>query len=292
MTVRWRAAIGAGLLLAGPAMAAVDLQALWDFGQPARSEQRFREALRTAEGDDALILKAQIARTWSIRREYRQALLTLSEIEPALGRAGPEARTHYFLEVGRTFASATHRPEELTLHARAMAREAYSRALGLARSSGLDALAIDALHMFAFVDTDPQDGLRWADEALAIAVRSAQRDARRWEATLRRNRGVALNQLGRHDEALAEFRRALPLEEARGPAREVRIAHWLIAHTQRLRGRLDEARDVQLRLEREWEAAGEADPYVFEELEAIYRALGDAERAGQYAARLKAVRKS
>ncbi len=105
---------------------------------------------------------------------------------------------------------------------------------------------------------------------------------------LRNNRGVALNQLKRHDEALSEFKLALPLYEAGGNTTYIRIAHWMIAHTLRLLGRLDEARDIQLRLEREFDAAGEPDPYVFEELEAIYKAQGNTERAGHYAARLKA----
>jgi hypothetical protein len=51
---------------------------------------------------------------------------------------------------------------------------------------------------------------------------------------------------------------------------------------------LDEAIEIQLRLEREWDEAGEPDPYVFEELEHLYRALQDGERADFYAARRKA----
>ena len=52
--------------------------------------------------------------------------------------------------------------------------------------------------------------------------------------------------------------------------------------------RLDQALDIQLRLERAFDADNDPDPYVFEELEAIYKAQGNAERATHYAARLKA----
>ena len=142
--------------------------------------------------------------------------------------------------------------------------------------------------MFAFVDTDPQSGIQWADEGIALAKASTQPAARRWEATLRNNRGVALNQLKRHDEALAEFKTALQLTQADGKPYDVRVAHWMVANTLRLLGRLDEARDIQLRLEREWDEAKEPDPYVFEELETIYKAQGNTERAAHYAARLKA----
>ncbi len=49
-------------------------------------------------------------------------------------------------------------------------------------------------------------------------------------------------------------------------------------------GRLDEALAIQLRLERECEAANAPDRYVFEELEILYRERGDRSRAGHYAA--------
>ena len=50
-------------LAATTAVAAVDLDALWSFHDPAASEARFRAALDSAQGDDALILQTQIART-------------------------------------------------------------------------------------------------------------------------------------------------------------------------------------------------------------------------------------
>ena len=111
----------------------------------------------------------------------------------------------YWLELGRSWASATHTPEQLTPGAKAQARNAYDHALSIAKAARLDGLAIDTVHMHAFVDTDPESGIKWADEGLKLAMASTQPEARRWEAALRNNRGVALNQLKRHDEALAEF---------------------------------------------------------------------------------------
>jgi hypothetical protein len=51
--------------------------------------------------------------------------------------------------------------------------------------------------------------------------------------------------------------------------------------------RFDEALAIQLRLERERDTAGQPDRFVFEELEALYRERGDAERAAHYAQRRK-----
>ncbi|HET7525527.1 MAG TPA: tetratricopeptide repeat protein, partial [Burkholderiaceae bacterium] len=278
------------LLLSTTSAMAIDVNALWDFSKPALSEERFRAALASASGDDALILQTQIARTWGLRRDFDRARAVLAEAQPQLNDASAEAQVHYWLELGRTYCSATHDDASQNDEAKARARTAYGNALALARAASLDSLAIDTLHMYAFVDRTPADELRYVDQALALLQASTQPDAKGWEASLRNNRGYALQQLRRYDEALAEFRRALAAREKQGKPRGIRIAHWMIANTYRLMGRLDEAREIQLRLEREWDADNEPDPYVFEELEAIYRAQGNAERAAHYAARLKATR--
>jgi hypothetical protein len=51
---------------------------------------------------------------------------------------------------------------------------------------------------------------------------------------------------------------------------------------------MDEALDIQLRLERECDAAKMPDRYVFEELEILYRARGDETHAAHYAELVKA----
>lgn len=269
---------------------AIDVNALWEFGKPAASEERFRAALATATGDDALILRTQIARSWGIRRDFDKARALLAEVEPQLNAAGPEAQVHYWLELGRTHSSATHDPASQTAEAKARARTAYDNALALATANKLDYLAIDTMHMYAFVDRTPDDELKWVDRALAVVEASTQADAKQWEGSLRNNRGYALHQLGRNEEALAEFKRSLAARERQGDVRGIRIAHWMIAMTLRHMGRLYAAMEIQLRLEREWDADHDPDPYVFEELEKIYRARGDTARADHYAARLKATK--
>jgi len=270
---------------------AIDVNALWDFGKPALSEERFRAALATATGDDALILRTQIARSWGLRRDFDKARAILAEIEPQLDTAGTAVEAHYWLELGRTYSSATHDPASQTEDTKARARTAYDNALAVATANKLDYLAIDTMHMYAFVDRTPENELQWADRALALVEASTQADAKKWEASLRNNRGYALHQLGRNDEALAEFKLALAARERQGDVRGIRIAHWMIAMTLRHMGRLYAALEIQQRLEREWDADGQPDPYVFEELEKIYRARGDTARADQYAARLKAAHK-
>jgi len=262
---------------------AIDLVPLWDFNNPEVSEQRFRAASTTATGDDALILETQIARTYGLRKDFAQARRILDAIADRVTSAGPEARTRYALELGRTYASAAHPPESQTAEARARARGAYESALRSAKEAHLDGLAIDAIHMLAFVDTAPSDQLKWGREALAVVEASSQPEAKRWEASIRNNIGYALHQLGRFDEALTQFRQAVVLRERGSDAEATRSAHWMVAWTLRALGKTDEALAIQLRLERECDAAGAPDRHVYEELELLYRARGDEALAKRYA---------
>ena len=275
----------AGLALSAQA---VDLSSLWDFSRPDVSEQRFRAALLTASADDALILRTQIARSLGLRRDFERAREELRAVAKELDRAGAEARTRYFLELGRTYASAAHPAELQTPQASELARSAYRQAIELARTASLDGLAIDAIHMMAFVDTGAADQLTWAEEALRIVESSTQPAARRWEASIRNNLGHALHQLGRYDEALVQLRQAVAIRERGTSAEATRTTHWMVARTLRAMGRVDEALQIQLRLEREADLGGKPDHYVFEELRLLYASKGEPDRARHYEDRIAA----
>jgi tetratricopeptide (TPR) repeat protein len=262
-----------------------DLDALWDFSDPAASERRFSQALPTATGDDALVLQTQIARTHGLRKDFDKARAVLAQVEPRLKDAGPEPKIRYELEMGRTYASATHPRDSQTPEAKSKARAHFDSALAVARKASLDGLAIDAIHMMAFLDTAPADQEKWAREALAIVMASDQPAAKRWEGSVRNNLGYALHQQGRYEEALVEFRKAVEIRERGTNPVATRTAHWMVAWTLRAMGRIDEALAIQLRLQKEGEAAGKPDPYVFEELALLYQAKGDEARAKHYADR-------
>jgi tetratricopeptide (TPR) repeat protein len=276
------AALAAQLFMAGAVMA-IDVTPMWDFGKPEVSEQRFRAALDGASAEDRLILQTQIARTYGLRKDFEQARSILIALKPQIDAAGAEARTRYALEWGRSWASATHASESQTPQVKDTARAAYLEALQTAKDARLDNLAIDAIHMLAFVDTAAEDQLTWGREALAVVEASSQPSAKKWEASIRNNIGYALHQLGRYPEALEQFNQAVALREKGTNSEATRSAHWMVAWTLRALQRNDEALAIQLRLERECAAAGQPDPYVFEELEILYRANGDSERAAHYA---------
>jgi len=270
---------------------AIDLASLWNHGKPELSEQRFRDALQDASDEDALVLRTQIARTYGLRRDFVRAREILSGIEAQAMKASPEVRTRYFLELGRTYASTTHPPESQTPETRQLARSHYTQAFETAQQAGLDELAIDALHMMVCVDPDPDDQLKWNMKAVAYMEESSQPEAKKWEGSLRNNIGYAQHLRGDYEEALRQYELSLAAHERAGRAANVRIAHWMIAHTLRAQGKLREAIDIQLRLEREWDLAGEPDPYVYEELEHLFRAVNETERAEAYAHKLRESRK-
>lgn len=263
-------------LTGGAAMAALDIDALWDYARPADSETRFRAALETAKGDDVLILRTQIARTYNLRERFDDAHRELDIVEPMLpAAAGAEPRVRTLLERGRTLRSSKQPVQARPLFV--LAFEAADRA-----RPKLEALAADALHMVALVEPGTNAQLEWNRKLIAYARAASHPKAHTWEAPALNNIGVTLNEAGRHEDALAAFRDALAAYQRSGKPAQIRVARWMVANTLRRLDRIDEALAAQLELERQFAAAGETDAYVFEELALLYGAKGDAAKAALY----------
>ncbi len=252
------AACAATLFLLSTEASAMDVSPYWNFSDPAASEAALRKALATvANSDDELSLETQIARTYGLRSRFDAAHALLDRIEPRLASAGAEPRVRYLLERGRTLRSSKA-PER--------ARPLFVEAADRARTAGLDALEVDALHMIALVEPGPAEQLQWSRKALAVAAASSEPAARNWDASLANNIGMSLHDAGRYDEALASFETALAARERIGAATRVREARWMIAWALRSLRRHDDALAVLARLEAEYAAAGQPDGYVFEEI--------------------------
>ena len=118
------------------------------------------------------------------------------------------------LRTGRTLSSATTRPNRR--RRRSGRRRApppaglRDRPRGAARRPG-DRRA----RMMAFVDTGPAERLQWNLQALALVEALSQPAAKKWEASLRNNAGLALHDLGRYprrwrSSSAVELRSAAP----------------------------------------------------------------------------------
>ena len=235
-----------------------DFEDLWDYGKPAESEARFRDALaRAAPGSEAESqLLTQIARTHSLRREFAEANALLDRVEPRLAASPPKIAVRYALERGRTFNSAGDKPR---------AKALFETAWDKASAARLDFYAIDAAHMMAFV-TPPDEQHAWNLKALALTERTPDARAKKWLVSLYNNIGWTYHDQQDYPAALAMFEKALAASEARGSAGQTRIARWTIARCLRSLGRFDEALARQVALRDDPKLGGAGDGYVHEEI--------------------------
>ena len=274
-------AVGAVILVSGVSVAA-DIDVLWDYARPVESEARFREALKTETGDAALELETQIARTFSMRRDFLRANSMLDAVAARTsGNTAPRVRIRYLLERGRALNSSGQFEK---------AKPLFSDAFQLAQREGEVLLAIDAAHMFGF-SKNLDEAMSWNQVAMRLALASELPRAIRWRASIANNMGSSERERGNLDAAARHFDAALKAHQATGTPLQVRIAWWQVANVKRLQGKLDDALAIQQRLEREMLAAKEPDEYVYEELVAISRTLKRPEDTDRYTEKLNGLRR-
>jgi tetratricopeptide (TPR) repeat protein len=224
------------------------------------------------QGDQRLEVQTQIARTFSLRRDFAQAHKLLDEVEPQLASAGAAPRVRYLLERGRTFNSAGDKER---------ARPLFVQAWEIAMAHDLEGLAVDAAHMVPIV-VGGAEGAQWTQRGVDLARRSNDPKARAMLPALLNNHAWNLHDEGRYAEALPAFREAEAAWLATGRQPQGRIARWSVARCLRSLGRFDEALTIQRSLEKEWAAAGSVDGYVFEELAELLEATGRRDEAKPY----------
>ena len=279
---RARKGIALGLLMGclNGDILAVDIDALWDYDQPGVSETRFREALKSESGDDALELETQIARALSLRREFNKAHTLLDSIEKRLSeKTKPATRVRYLLERGRTWRSAGDPVK---------ARPLFFEAWQLADREKITLLAIDAAHMLGIVDP-PAEAMRWNERAMTLAMSTNVPRALRWRGSLANNMGHTERERGNLDAAIKHFRASLTAFQLTRNDSQIRVAQWQVANVLRLQKKYDEALAMQLRLEKDMTEANAPDGYVYEEIAEIYLAKGNAVEAKAYFAKAVSV---
>jgi tetratricopeptide (TPR) repeat protein len=237
---------------------------LWDFGNPAASEERFREAADD-DGNSAhlrAVMTTQLARALGIQGRVDEALAVLESVaaEVPAGDGGAddaELRARVAIERGRLAASAG-RPAD--------AVPELTRGVREAALAGSTFLVLDALHMLALNDAGHEE--EWAAEGFDVldGVRDAR--LRRWGVALHNNLGWTMHDAGRAEAALTHFEQAVEAADRYGTAEQRHVARWSVARCLRSLGRTDEA----LALQRELAAARPEDPYVQAELAALTEA--------------------
>lgn len=243
------------------------LDALWDFSDPAATIDRFREAME-AEGVGAEAraeLATQVARAWGLIGNVEEAESELAAAEEEVDAPSENLLARIALERGRLRVADGEPDDAVPL---------FTLAARHAAAAGSPYLALDALHMLALTDSGHQE--EWAAEGFSMLGTVTQPRTLRWGVALHNNLAWYLHDSGRPEEAMPHFQQALAAAEEYGTADQRFIGRWAIARCLRTLGRTDEARQIQegLAVERP------RDRFVKEELEALGGAPGTTGAAG------------
>lgn len=235
-----------------------DFDQLWNYDQPAETEQRFRELIPVLQHDSTRYaeLLTQIARTQSLQHQFDAAHNTLEQAQNLLSPDQPRGTIRYLLERGRTLNSSGH-PEQ----AQPLFLEAWQKA----RDNHEDFYAIDAAHMMGIVAPKEQQ-LAWELKALRLTETTVDQRAKRWAGSLCNNIGWTYYDQQEFELALTYFYQAQKHWQTAQRDKNVLIARWCIAKTLRAMQRVEEAVAIQCDLLVEYEQRGENSYYVYEEV--------------------------
>ena len=253
---------------------------VWNFGDPAASEEAFRALAAEAEaaGNDTYAAEAmtQVARTFSLRGEFDQANAILDVVDEGPQGSVPVVRVRSLLERGRTLNSGGDRVAALPLF-----EEAYE----IAAANGEDFLAGDALHM-AGIAADIDGERQWVGVLSDFVEGDPVNPATYWFGAMHNNLGWSYMSADRFEEALTEFQASRDAYAAMdGKRYETLIADYSVGQAMRRLGRCEAALPLQ---EQTFEAIRtefeQDDEYVAEEIALCRAALGDTDGAREPAA--------
>ena len=215
---------------------------LWNYSDPAATEQRFREILNkeatTSDMSYHLQLLTQIARTYSLRGMFAEAHAMLDEVRSALPDSPALETLRYHLERGRTYRSAGEKENAL---------KEFNEALSMADKVGNDFHTVDIMHMLAIMAA-PDEGVEWNLRAIQKAESSVQERAKNWLGSLYNNLGWAYFDKEDYEKALETFETGLTWQQSKGRDKEAQIAKWCIGRTMRAQGSVDDALQIQMEL--------------------------------------------
>src|SRR5579862_7300967 len=136
----------------GKRMTSEEIDSLWDYNEPAKSFQKFQEALASAPGSSDEI-RTQIARSLGLQRKFEEGRAEIAKIS---AKPSPIVAVRVALESGRIENSSGNKTA---------AEPQFLEAYNLAKKHKFDFYAIDAAHMMGIV-TSGADSLDWNEKAI------------------------------------------------------------------------------------------------------------------------------
>jgi len=239
------------------------IDALWDYNDPAKSFQRFQEAL-ASDPDSSDEIRTQIARCLGLQRKFEEGRAEIAQVS---SHPSPVVAVRVALESGRLENSAGNKTA---------AEPYFLQAYHLAREHNLDFYAIDAAHMMGIVTSDAAS-LDWNEKAIHMAEASNDPRARNWKGSLLNNTGWTYHDRGLYEQALSLFQSALDFQKEQGNEIPLRIATWTVGRCLRSLKRYDEALAIQRSLE-----GGPSAGYIEEELGELLLVTGHPDPSKAY----------
>ncbi|BBM81857.1 tetratricopeptide repeat protein [Candidatus Uabimicrobium amorphum] len=236
-----------------------DFDDLWDYQNPQQTRENFTKLLPLSDENLNLQLKTQIARTYSLQRNFTEAHKILDEVQQQLPASNSLTHTRYFLERGRTFNSAKKREEAV---------DCFHQASEISRKNNHDFYSIDALHMLAIAV--PQEAMSWNLQALELAENTCDERAKNWCGSLYNNIGWAYFETKDYEKALTIFRKTKDWYAAKNDENYTLIAEWSIGKVLRMQNKISQALEVQHKLEKIYLEKQQDEGYVCEELAECY----------------------
>ena len=185
-----------------------------------------------------MIIQTQIARTYSLNLEFKQAHAILDNVEKDLTvLSSPILHIRYYLERGRTYNSSKVRDKAIFC---------FKKAISIAHENMVEELEVDALHMMGIAEEDPLKQIEWNEKAIAIAENSQSKATQRWLGPLLNNTGWSVFDLKKFDKALGIFEKSLAFRQKEGKPEKIAIAMWCIARTFRALNDIDKSLELQL----------------------------------------------
>lgn len=235
----------------------------WNYSEPAASETAFLTLQEnySEDSEEWWLVQTQIARTYSLRREFPTADSLLDEIHSQLEEHGKELTVRYCLERGRSYNSQSEREKACPL---------FLQAFETAEAHALENLAIDAAHMLG-IASSPDEQLRWNLKTIAMIERSEDKRVKNWLPSLYNNTGWTYFDKEQYDEAMRLFQLSLAWHSERNTGQGHRIALWCVARCHRAMGDYEKALQMQEDiLERSAKEGADPSGYTHEELAELY----------------------
>ena len=180
------------------------LRPLWDFGDLAVSESRFRAQLENERSDEGRAeVLTQLARVRGLQDQFAEGDRLLDEATTLAGTSAI-AGIRVELERGRLRRSSGDVAAALPL---------FESAFEHACDAGELFLAADAAHMAALASPDRSGMLAWTDRGTRIAESSSDPQVYYWLGPLLNNLGSAYMESREYEQALDCFRRALEVRK-------------------------------------------------------------------------------